>query len=442
MIAAVTSGWAQMAAGPESPVASEPNDGPPIQLMFTPPDLAGRFVLGVFDSSGSLVRRLVTDREAAAFDQGLNGYITQWDGLDDAGQPCEAGRYAARGFVVGDAVVIRGEAFHFNDWIDEVSDAAVTRVEDFELADQANLIVLFEGKTGPVLERIPLVEGGAGWSVSVPGGTGLDGLDGSSVRVRTEAGYRAYALEDGAAVAAEVQPPDAEAPPAIEGGQIIDWANGFGETRWAVMETGGVSAAVQIGADGEILRNLPPDGSGFVPVGISASPVAEVIALLETRGAEQRVRVMALESSGERDIVDGRPVSDWRIVLDRVITPNGQFGVVDGEVRADAGEGSRLPWVEIALEPNELDPDGSGLQLASAFDGQGSYLATESGLLLVRVSERKGLTGVALVPGTEPNSVRLFQGNGAVVEEFLISNLGKIAAFDCGEFELGEGGQE
>lgn len=428
-------------SGADDVAELKPDGVPPIRLMFTPPDLDGRFVLGVFDADGALVRWLVTDRDAAAFDKGLNGFITYWDGLDDAGQRCAAGRYSARGFVVGSDVVIRGEAFHFNDWIDEASDAAVTRVTDIELADQSNLIVLFEGKKGAVLERVPVAEGGAGWTVSVPGATALNGLVGSAVRVRTEAGERVYALEDGVAVASDVQVDEGVAP-VVEGGSVLDWSAGFGDTRWAIVENGETAAVVQIAGDGEILRTLPPDESGFRPREISASAVAEAVALIEARGDEQRVRVLALEPDREAEVVDGRPVSDWRILLERMITPNENFGVVDGEVTSDGGAESRSLSAEVALEPNELARDGQVIKLAGAFDAQGSYLATESGLPLVRVSDRSGLTGVAVVPAKDSGGVRLFQGNGSVVEEFLILNLEKIAAFDCGDFQLVDGDQE
>ncbi len=433
---------AQLIPAPDAVEVVSADGVPPIRLMFTPPDLAGRFVLGIFDAGGSLVRRLVTDRDAAAFDKGLNGYITTWDGLDDAGQPCPLGKYSARGFVIGDEVVVRGEAFHFNDWIDEASDAAVTRVVDVELADQSNLIVLFEGKTGPVLERVPVAEGGAGWTVAVPGATSLEGLAGSSVRVRTKAGDRAYTLDDGAAVASDVQSGAGGLAPQIAGGRVTDWSAGFGETRWAVAETGALTAVVQIGQDGEILRTLPLDDAGFVPVRISASPGVEAIAVVEMRGEEQRVRVMVLETTEPTEIVDGRPVSDWRILLERMITPNENFGVVDGEAVASSGAASRPLTAEIALNPNDLDVDGQVLRLLAAFDAQGSYLATEAGLLLVRVSDRAGLTGVAAVPGLEAGSVRMFQGNGSVVEEFSILNLSDIAAFDCGDFQLAGFGAE
>ncbi len=419
-----------------APVDSE------VQLVFTPPDLPGRFVLGVFNEDGELVRRLVTDRDASVFDVGLNGYITSWDGLDDSGRRCPAGTYAARGFVIGDELVIQGEAFHFNDWIDEAGDAEVTRVMGVEPVDPANLIALFETSQGPVLERVPMVEGAGSWAVPVPGATALAGISGSTARVTTEAGERAYSLDDGTAVGSVTEPTSTEVEPVVDGGRVLDWApSGEGNTRWAVVEVGGETAVAQLGEAGEILRTLPPDASGFVPETISAAPATEAIAVVESRGSEQRVRVLALDSTKESEVVDGRPVSDWQVLLERVITPIGNFGVVDGELNADVKASGQPDGVVIALDPTDLDPEGQTLRLVAGFDGGGSFLATESGLELLRVSERTGLRGVNLIEGEEPGTVRFFQGNGSVVEEFLILNVGRIAAFDCGNFRL-TGGEE
>ncbi len=412
-------------------------DARAVQLVFTPPDLPGRFVLGVFDGEGELVRRLVTDRDASVFDVGLNGYITSWDGLDDAGQRCPAGTYSARGYVIGDEVVIEGEAFHFNDWIDEAGDASVTRVLGVEPVDPANLIALFETSQGPVLERVPMVEGAGSWTVPVPGATALTGISGSTARVETKAGERAYSLDDGTAVGSVADATGAGADPVVAGGTILDWAPGGEEgTRWAVVKLGDEAAVVQLDAEGEVLRTLPVDGSGFVAESISAAPATEAIAVVESRGSEQRVRVLALDSTKEPEVVEGRPVSDWQVLLERVISPIGDFGVVDGEVTADAGGADQADGVVIALDATDLEPDGETLRLMAGFDAVGSFLATESGLALMRVSERTGIRRVTLVEGAEPGTLRFFQGNGSVVEEFLIRNVGRVAAFDCGNFQL------
>ncbi|MGC1480833.1 MAG: hypothetical protein WA771_10040 [Chthoniobacterales bacterium] len=411
-----------------------PDANDDVRLIFTPPDLSGRFVLGVFDSSGKLVRRLVTNRDASVFDVGRNGYVTTWDGHDDVGQRCPPGEYSARGYVIGDAITIEGEAYHFNDWTHEAGAASVIRVIGAEPIDPANLVALFETSAGPILERVPMVAGANAWSVPVPGATDLIGIVGRTAQVETKAGPRAYSLDDGSAVAGDEDAVDPGEAPVVPGGRVVDWTDGAGKTQWATVEIDRTTAVVQIGPDEEMLRSLPPDDSGFLPQKISAAPATEAIAVIEERDDLQRVRVLALDSTREAEEIAGRPVSEWQILLERVITPNADFGLVDGEIVASGGT---RPTTEIVnLDPNELDPTGRTLKLHAEFDAAGSFLTTDSGLELLRVSASTGLQAVALVAGVEPGTLRFIQGNGAVVEEFLISNTGKIAAFDCGTFTL------
>jgi len=66
----------------------------------------GTISLGIYDSTGKLVRILHREATAAEFVPALDGFITHWDGLDDSGQPLPPGRYSARGYMVG-ALTIR-----------------------------------------------------------------------------------------------------------------------------------------------------------------------------------------------------------------------------------------------------------------------------------------------------------------------------------------------
>lgn len=89
---------------------------PPVRITFAPPVASGRFVVGVFDEKGFLVRTLMTDEDESVFDIGLNGFITTWDGMLADGSPAQPGRYNVRGYVVG-GVEVEGVAYHFNDWV-------------------------------------------------------------------------------------------------------------------------------------------------------------------------------------------------------------------------------------------------------------------------------------------------------------------------------------
>jgi hypothetical protein len=55
------------------------------EIAFAVPG-QGLITMGVFNKAGKLVRILHAMDDEEAFRIGLNGYITQWDGRDDAGQ--------------------------------------------------------------------------------------------------------------------------------------------------------------------------------------------------------------------------------------------------------------------------------------------------------------------------------------------------------------------
>lgn len=111
------------------------------KFTFALPDLEGRISLGVFNVRGKLVRTLYVGATTADFTIGLNGLIATWDGKSENGTVMPAGKYTVRGFVVGDAVKAAGEAYHFNDWIEDESSPRIVRVEDFQKVDRGFVLL-------------------------------------------------------------------------------------------------------------------------------------------------------------------------------------------------------------------------------------------------------------------------------------------------------------
>jgi hypothetical protein len=68
-------------------------------------------------------------------------------------------------------------------------------------------------------------------------------------------------------------------------------------------------------------------------------------------------------------------------------------------------------------------------------DADGSYLRTADGLPLRIISDTPNLTRTLLVPHGE-NALDVFEDDGAVVEQYRVSGLEQMMAFDCGEFDL------
>jgi hypothetical protein len=92
--------------------------------------------------------------------------------------------------------------------------------------------------------------------------------------------------------------------------------------------------------------------------------------------------------------------------------------------------------VKVRLMPNPLANDKrSFIELAVGFDSDGSYLQTIDDLPLFMLSEAPNLLRASIAKQTE-KSVTVWQDDGTSVRQFRISNVDKMMAFDCGEFEL------
>ena len=88
------------------------------------------------------------------------------------------------------------------------------------------------------------------------------------------------------------------------------------------------------------------------------------------------------------------------------------------------------------LRPDPLQKDRPGkVELAIGIDEDGSFLKTADGLPLRTISDTPNLTRT-LLSRPNDNTIDVFQDDGAVVEQFRISNLTEMIAFDCGDFDL------
>src|SRR5581483_1642587 len=72
-----------------------------IPLRFVPPPLEGTISLGIWDSNDKLVRVLQREAKIDTFTVEENSLSTTWDGKSDTGEDLAAGKYRARGFLVG-----------------------------------------------------------------------------------------------------------------------------------------------------------------------------------------------------------------------------------------------------------------------------------------------------------------------------------------------------
>src|SRR5262249_10870582 len=72
-----------------------------VRISFVPPPMEGPVSLGIYDQTGKLVRVLHQNAELNDFTIGPDALVTRWDGKGDSYQDLPAGKYHARGYVIG-----------------------------------------------------------------------------------------------------------------------------------------------------------------------------------------------------------------------------------------------------------------------------------------------------------------------------------------------------
>ena len=459
------------------------------EIAFAVPG-QGLITLGVFNKAGKLVRILHAMDDEEAFRIGLNGYITQWDGLDDAGQKVPAGRYFLRGYLIG-GLTVEGEAFHFNDWVSSAESPMPRRIEDFVMLPGGSLLVAGTTAAGEIFCGRYSNEAGLLWSreietVLTPSIL-LAATDRAAV-VQAGQSWKVYSLEDGSDLSDAALPVDAR-PTALaadnesvyffesdllktvrldgavsqlqvparfgtlaaaetgiagaSGGSV--WLStsgepfakiplpasvtslsfGEGKTLWftgASMDPDASPVVAQANFEGGILRALVPKPGDPRPVLVRASRTSDVFSVLEESPGLQRLRVLSRNPEG-----------GWSIEWERSIQDAPAFGFVDGQASANAIVGPPPAPLRFRLDENPLTGKHDEVTLQAAFGPDGVQLTTADGLPLVTVSHSPDIQRVAIQRGPAPDSLRLLQGNGAVVEEYLIQGLRHITPLTAGE---------
>ena len=208
---------------------------------------------------------------------------------------------------------------------------------------------------------------------------------------------------------------------------ITSIALGSGETFWVVCSEPGSSERIvaQASPAGEILRTLRPEPGSPQPDKIRASRTAEKFAILESLPGLQRLRSM------ERNAAGG-----WTIAWQRTMEDCSRFGFINDRAAADVGDKAQTKDLSFRLEENPLTLKREILALHPVFDKSGTRLVTADGLPLVEVSPRSDISRTAICRGNAPDSLRLLQGNGIVVEDFSITGLNRIMPIDAGGVDL------
>ena len=92
--------------------------------------------------------------------------------------------------------------------------------------------------------------------------------------------------------------------------------------------------------------------------------------------------------------------------------------------------------VKVRLIRNPLRKDKRPVvELGIGFGTNGSYLETFDGLPLFKISAKPNVVHASIGAKNE-NTVDVWQDDGTAPQQFEISNVNQMMAFDCGEFEL------
>lgn len=368
--------------------AQEPSPTPAatprsIRVSFVPPPLDGTISLGIYDAKGKLVRILFREADINEFNIGSDSLSTTWDGKDDAGDSLPPGKYTAHGFVVGD-LKIEGVGFFFNDWISSAEGPRFSHIRSLAMQDE-NLLLAVD---------------------LVPPGQG-------------------HVLYDAAGKSLDLKDTDADTSSDATAG-----TPGRDGTRW-VIEGRDIK---QLSGTGELLRRLPVSPDEPQPKAIAASLKEDRIYLLQENKTRQRVRALSLVSTKSEAAAEA--VSEWKVDFEKSIVDHKNFSVVNGKPVTTPAEENVPDKVKIKLQANPLlNDDRVTVEMMIGIDADGSFIKSADGLPLCTISETQNLRR-ALLASIGPNTLDVFQDDGAVVEQFRVIGVDQMMSFDCGGFEL------
>jgi hypothetical protein len=182
------------------------------------------------------------------------------------------------------------------------------------------------------------------------------------------------------------------------------------------------------------LRFVPPPMEGTISLGVFDSS-QKLVRILHRESKIDNFAVAAdslnTTWAGKNDAGEDLPSGKYR-ARGYMVAP---FKVEDVGKAAPPPDAAG-DHVSVTLVTNPLVSDTrSVVDVGVGFDDKGSFLKTMDGLPLFTVSTTPNLVRV-LITKTGEKSADVWQDDGAAVEQIRVSNIDKMMAFDCGDFEL------
>src|SRR5206468_1634717 len=182
------------------------------------------------------------------------------------------------------------------------------------------------------------------------------------------------------------------------------------------------------------LRFVPPPMEGTISLGIFDSNDK----LVRVLHREAKIDNFTIDENALRTTWDGKNDAGEDL-------PPGKYRArgyliahlkVDDAGKVDSPPSSASDHTSVKLVPNPLVSDTrSVVDVSVGFDSKGSFLETMDGLPLATISGGTNLVRVVIGKDGE-KAVDVWQDNGSSIEQFRVSNIDKMMAFDCGFFEL------
>jgi hypothetical protein len=179
---------------------------------------------------------------------------------------------------------------------------------------------------------------------------------------------------------------------------------------------------------------LPPPLEGTISLGIYDSD-RKLVRILHR---EADIKDFHIGADALSTTWDGRDEANADL-------PPGKYsarGYVVGQMKVEfvgpAGDPSLSVPAKVALRlvANPLAPgEKRTLEICAGMDEDASYIQTVDGLPLFTVDEAQDLTNV-FVAQRGDKSLDFYQNDGDTLDQFHISGVDKMMAFDCGDFEL------